>query len=166
MKVTQSWQTLWDPHGILQARIPEWVAFLIARASSQPRDRTQVSCIEGRFFTSWAIREALQASPLGKPLPIRRETFIFLVSSSLWEIGKKNSRPWWLTFESPAEGRHCSPKGKPAFPPPPWSSNRMKCRYLQRPADPPTPIFWWFSSSLSQVTQLKSRSNNPVSGKV
>ena len=26
--------------------------------SSQPRDRTQVSCIAGRFFTSWATREA------------------------------------------------------------------------------------------------------------
>ena len=39
-------------HGILQARILEWVAFPFSRASSQPRDRTQVSCITGRFFTS------------------------------------------------------------------------------------------------------------------
>ena len=39
-------------HGILQARILEWVAFPFSRGSSQPRGRTQVSHIEGRFFTS------------------------------------------------------------------------------------------------------------------
>ena len=37
--------------GILQARILEWVAIPSCRGSSQPRDRTQVSCIAGRFFT-------------------------------------------------------------------------------------------------------------------
>ena len=40
--------------GILQARILEWVAFPFSRGSSQPRDRTWVSCIAGGFFTSWA----------------------------------------------------------------------------------------------------------------
>ena len=38
--------------GILQARILEWIAVPISRGSSQPRERTQVSCIAGRFFTS------------------------------------------------------------------------------------------------------------------
>ena len=37
-------------HGILQARILEWVAVPFSRGSSQPRDRTQVSCIADRFF--------------------------------------------------------------------------------------------------------------------
>ena len=41
-------------HGILQARILEWIAFPFSRGSSQPRDQTKVSCIAGRFFTSWA----------------------------------------------------------------------------------------------------------------
>ena len=45
-------------HGILQARILEWVAFPFSRGSSQPRDQTQVSCIAGGFFISWATREA------------------------------------------------------------------------------------------------------------
>ena len=45
--------------GILQARILEWVAFPFSRGSSKPRDRTQVSHITDRFFTSWATREAL-----------------------------------------------------------------------------------------------------------
>ena len=33
-------------HGILQVRILEWVALPFSRGSSQPRDRTQVSCIQ------------------------------------------------------------------------------------------------------------------------
>ena len=41
-------------HGILQARILEGVAFPFPRGASQPRDRTQVSCIAGGFFTNWA----------------------------------------------------------------------------------------------------------------
>jgi len=45
-------------YGILQARILEWVAILISRGSSQPRDQTQVSHIAGRFFTDLATREA------------------------------------------------------------------------------------------------------------
>ena len=38
-------------HGILQTRILEWIAVPVSRGSSQPRDRTQVSCIAGGFFT-------------------------------------------------------------------------------------------------------------------
>ena len=45
-------------HVILQVRILVWVAFPFSRVSSQPRDRTQVTCIAGRFFTNWATREA------------------------------------------------------------------------------------------------------------
>ena len=66
VKVAQSCPTLWDPmaytvHGLLQARILEWVAFPFSRGSSQPRDWTQVSRIAGGFFTSWATREARQS---------------------------------------------------------------------------------------------------------
>ena len=57
VKVAQLYLTLRDPmdytaHRILQARILEWVAIPCSRGSSQPRDRTQVSHIAGRFFTS------------------------------------------------------------------------------------------------------------------
>ena len=45
-------------HGILQARILEWVVMPFSRRSSQPRDRTQVSHVAGRFFTIWANGEA------------------------------------------------------------------------------------------------------------
>ena len=67
-EVAQSCPTLCDPvdysppdssvHGILQARILEWVAISFSRGSSQPRDRTWVSCIAGRRFILWATREA------------------------------------------------------------------------------------------------------------
>ena len=63
VEVTQSCPTLCDPmnytvHGILQAGVPEWVAFPFSRGSSPPRDQTQVSHIAGGFLTSWATREA------------------------------------------------------------------------------------------------------------
>ena len=71
MLVTQSCLTLYDPrdcslpsssiHGILQARILEWVAIPFFRGSSWPRDWTHISsasCISGRFFTT---------KPPGKP---------------------------------------------------------------------------------------------------
>ena len=45
-------------HGILQARILEWIAMPSSRGFSQPRDLTCVSCIAGGFFTSWPAREA------------------------------------------------------------------------------------------------------------
>ena len=67
MLVAQSCLTLCDPmnysppgsslHGILQARILEWVAIPFSRESSRPRDQTQVSRIAGRFFTVCAARE-------------------------------------------------------------------------------------------------------------
>ena len=41
-------------HGILQARVLEWVAISFSRVSSQPRDQTQVSRISGRRFNLWA----------------------------------------------------------------------------------------------------------------
>ena len=73
VKLSQSCPTLCDPmdcivHGILQARILEWVAFPFSRGSSQPKDRTQVSHIAGGFFTIWTTREA-QEYWNGYPIP-------------------------------------------------------------------------------------------------
>ena len=60
----QSCLTLCDPrdqglpgssvHGILQARVLEWIAIPFSRETSQPRDWTLVSCLAGRFFAIWA----------------------------------------------------------------------------------------------------------------
>ena len=64
--VAQSCPTLWDPmdcsppgssvHGILQARMLEWVAIPFSRGSSQSRDWTWVSHNASRVFTIWATR--------------------------------------------------------------------------------------------------------------
>ena len=66
--VAQSCLTLCNPmdcsppgsshHGILQARILEWVVMPFSRGSSQPRDQTWLSCFADRFFTVYATREA------------------------------------------------------------------------------------------------------------
>ena len=45
-------------HGILRARMLEWVAVPFSKESSKPSDRTQVSHIAGKFLTIWATREA------------------------------------------------------------------------------------------------------------
>ena len=60
-EVAQLCPTLCDPvdcnllgfsvHGILQARILEWIAISFSRGSSRPRDQTRISHIGGRRFT-------------------------------------------------------------------------------------------------------------------
>ena len=64
MQVAQLCPTLcnhlgYTVHGVLQARILEWVSVPFSRGSSQPRDQTKVSHIAGGFFTILATREAL-----------------------------------------------------------------------------------------------------------
>ena len=78
MLVTQSCLTLCNPmdysqpgssvHGILQARILQWIAMPSSRGSSQPRNQTRVSCAAGRFFIVSAIRKAQRVK--GKQLII------------------------------------------------------------------------------------------------
>ena len=78
------WTTCQAPlYRILQARILERVAVPFSRGSSQPRDRTQVSCVAGRFLTSWAIREA-QESWSGVAYPFSK--WIFLTQESNWNL--------------------------------------------------------------------------------
>ena len=67
VKVTQSCLTLCDPmdctvHGILQARILEWVAVPFSKGSSQPRDQTRISCTVGTLY-----QLGHQGSPEKKP---------------------------------------------------------------------------------------------------
>ena len=51
-------------HGILQARILEWVTISLSRESSRPRDRTQISCKAGSVFTAeWLGKPFLLDTP-------------------------------------------------------------------------------------------------------
>ena len=70
--------------GMLQARILVWVAFPFSSGSSHPRDRTQVSCIAGKFFTSWATWGALYVWVI---------LIIFVFVSLLWgDLAKKKKK--------------------------------------------------------------------------
>ena len=108
VKVTQLCPTLCNPmdcsppgssvHGILQAKTLEWVAIPFSRGSSWPRDWTQVSCIAGRFFISWATREApklLSVSPV--------QFSHSIVSDSLRPHESQHARP---PCPSPTRGVH------------------------------------------------------------
>ena len=106
VKVAQSCPTLCDTmvftvHGILQAGIGEWVAFPFSRGSSQLREQTQVFHIACRFFTNWAIREALRMW-ISTPLKSHREilhppfglSWCLLLNvhfKNLWEFLKKKT---------------------------------------------------------------------------
>ena len=96
-------------HGILQARILEWVAISSSRGSSQLRVQTQVSRIIGRRFNLWATRKGLQSQSYG-------------FSSShvwMWELDGKESwapKNWcfWTvvlekTLESPLDCKETQP---------------------------------------------------------
>ena len=50
---------LYQPRHKESPRILEWIAYPFSSGSSPPKNQTGVSCIAGRFFTNWAIREAL-----------------------------------------------------------------------------------------------------------
>ena len=74
-------------HGILQARILEWVAIPFSRGSSWPRDWTRVSCIAGGFFTVWAPREASY-----------HQSSLLLLSPSHWWLAKQVFFLMWQVF--------------------------------------------------------------------
>ena len=119
VKVSQSYPTRCDPvdytiHGVLQARILEWVAFPFTRGSSQPRDWTQVSCIAGGFFTSWATRGA-QIIPLwvSKCVCLCFQSCLTFVTS--WTVAHEAPLPvgcsrqeYWsgVSFPSPGLDNH------------------------------------------------------------
>ena len=82
-------------HGILQARIVEWIAMSFSRGSSRPRDQTQVSRTIGRFFTDLAAppTEPRQGS-LGPPFP-RSPTLQSPPCSLYPPLGVVTLWAWW-----------------------------------------------------------------------
>ena len=113
--------------GISQARILEWIAVSFSRGSSWPRDRTQVSCTAGRFFTIWAtaasaksrqscptLCDPMNVSPPGSPVPgilqARTLEWVAISFSNAWKWkvkGKSLSRvrllatPWTAAHQAP-----------------------------------------------------------------
>ena len=81
---------------IVQARILEWVAMPSSRGSSQPKHRTQVSCIAGGFFSSWATREAHVS--IYVHINCNLKFWCRCVLSQLTNVPKL---PWFLMFPCP-----------------------------------------------------------------
>ena len=93
-EVAQSCMTLCDPmdcsppgssiHGILQARVLEWVAISFSGGSSPPRDWNRVSRIVGRRFTAWATRVVQCPGAGGQTRKVTKKG---------WETGPGQSSP-------------------------------------------------------------------------
>ena len=87
-------------HGILQARILEWVAMPSSGRSSWPSNWTMVSFIAGGFFTSWATREAHFSgywNKIGMDIVSRRSnlgSLTYSVRTIEWE--RQVEPPWML----------------------------------------------------------------------
>ena len=81
-------------HGILQARILDWVATLFSRGSSWPRGQTQVSCTAGRFFTTWDTIYDLPILFL-KSLSWRYHAALFTIGKT-WKQSKCSSTDKWI----------------------------------------------------------------------
>ena len=110
LSVTQSCLILCDPtnhsppgssvHGILQARLLEWIAIPLLQGTYKPRNWTWSSCIKGRFFAMWTAREAhptneilCQILILGEP----REDTLALSIHGHWILEKPlkfSEHPW------------------------------------------------------------------------
>ena len=87
-------------HGIFLAKILEWVTMPFSRGSSQPKDRTLiscVSCIAGRFFTHWATWEALLllCLPLNSTRRVTQLRVNLLVADIWFYTISDQSGYWW-----------------------------------------------------------------------
>ena len=125
MLVTQSCLTLCDHmdcsppgssvHGILQARILEWVANSSSRGSSWPRDWTHISCTEGRFFTIWSTREWASIPILRNsscPLKAQQiETGILPAVKTSWQVELRGT--WHLSWKAGSPLCYCLVFGWP-----------------------------------------------------
>ena len=80
-------------HGILQARVLEWVAMPSSRGYSQPRDQTRVSFIAGRFLTIWATREAHIQHKTSK-FPALRLTYLHFLHDTTVLIWTRPRQGW------------------------------------------------------------------------
>ena len=73
-------------HGILQARILEWVAIPFSRGSSQPGDPTQVSCTAGRFFILYIYIYYIYYIYIHTHTYIYTYIYIYILSIDKWNI--------------------------------------------------------------------------------
>ena len=117
-EIAQSCPTLCDPvdcnlpgssiHGILQARILEWVAIYFSRESSWPRDWTWVSHLAGRCFNLWATREArLTKNAIQPSFGLNTDVFMYIcityvcTQMHILNLLRINTKEWMRDFFRP-----------------------------------------------------------------
>ena len=97
-------------HGILLARILEWISIPSSKISSWPRDRTWVSYIVGRLFTVWATGEAVEAHMVNTTLYFSTvHTVLYLWTNiirslllfSHWVLSDSFATPWIIACQAP-----------------------------------------------------------------
>ena len=71
-------------------RILEWLDYPLARVSSWAMNRSQVSCIADKFFTSWATTEA----QILNTCSLNRKTLFYFPEIFPKRKKKKNKRMW------------------------------------------------------------------------
>ena len=109
-------------HGILQVRILEWAAIPFSRGSSQPRDRTQVFCITGRFFTVWVTREAHIWAYVWRKVKVKSLSRVRLFATP-WTVAHQappsigfSRQQYWSGLPFPSPGDLPNPGIEPGFP--------------------------------------------------
>ena len=130
-------------HGMSQARILEWDAISFSRASSQPRDRTCISCIfciGRRILNHWATWEASHVSMFRWWclifIPRTRQIFFFF--GCTMKLGNLSSP---LRDQSPLQGkREALTTGWRGKPPGRFYYTTVKCTlhfYISQPLSGP-----------------------------
>ena len=93
-------------HGIIQARILEWVTIPFSRGSSWPRGQPRVSCIAGRLVSGFLLKLALRRlgatdrskGPATKQCPWLLQPWQehwVAAPSGLWHAGSVNVEKQW-----------------------------------------------------------------------
>ena len=95
--MSDSLETPWRPpgspvHGILQARIQEWVVISFSRGSSRPRDWTPISCIGRQILYHWASWEAIHIPwrPYFEFWPFPRQAVCIIIGFLCGSAGKES----------------------------------------------------------------------------
>ena len=154
-------------------RILEWVAYPFSSRSSQPRNQTRVSCIGGRFFTSWAMREAhchlrVALKPVTNPYK-KRESFgyrdkehtprkVWVKTEAETGVTRLQGKTHWVSLAAPEAGKR------------PEMDSSSEPREGTKPADTLTSDLWppewgeWMSAavSLSKYTPLATLENQHI----
>ena len=126
-------------HGILQARILEWVAIPFSRGSSWPRDRTLVSCIGRRVLYHWAT---IQSTIMNKSGRVSNTQFRWDYFGSSEKDSWQSGLFWFCFLE-----QHVDKKYKSGC----WNSRFVSFRtdgwvFLSQTTNPPRSCAWWDGS--------------------